>query len=470
MNVLIADDNLDFSTTLADIVQSFGYETHVIQNPEEALIFLEKFHRKFGVILLDIEFGPEAKLNGIDVLEVCRRNYPAIPVVMITGKGTIETAVRATKLGAINFIEKSILSKDKIREILSSAMERLEFHGEAKEIQKFLEANGIIGKSRVMIELGDSIIRFGRTDLNVLISGDTGTGKKLVAKAMHSASRRAKYPFITVDIPNIPRELFQSELFGHNKGSFSGATDTKKGLFQQAHKGTLFLDEIGDLSLELQSSLFIPIEEKLIRKVGSTETEELDVRFMSATDKDLLFAMKESKFREQLYHRLRECEIHIPLLKDRQEDIPDIVEYYLVKHNTEFNESKVLSPASLEFLQEREWGGNVRELASVVRVCLQTVTTDQIEVADLHKIITSTPPGQMTDEHGEIIISSARTLKEDLAEVDKKKIEATLERCEGNVSKAAALLGISRETLHNKVRRYGINTQLFRIRKTEIKK
>lgn len=466
MNVLIADDNFDFCSTLADIVQSYGYETHTIQDPEETLSFLEKYNRKFGLILLDIEFGPEARLNGIDVLEQCRRTYPAIPVVMITGKGSIEIAVRATKLGAMNFIEKTNLNKDKIKEVILSAMERTEFRGEAKEIQKFLEIHGIIGKSKSMIELGDSIIRFGRTDLNVLISGETGTGKKLVAKAMHSASRRSKYPFVTVDIPNIPRELFQSELFGHNKGSFSGATDTKKGLFQQAHKGTLFLDEIGDLTLDLQSSLFIPIEEKLIRKVGSTETEELDVRFISATDKDLLFAMKESKFREQLYHRLRECEIHIPPLRERAEDIPEIVDYYLMKHNSEYSDSRYFSPSAIEFLQEKDWGGNVRELASVIRVTLQTASSEQIEVSDLHKIISSAPAGEMSDEHGEILISSSRTLKEDLAEVDRKKIESTLERCEGNVSKAAALLGISRETLHNKVRRYGINTQLFRVRKT----
>ena len=469
MIVLIVDDNLDFCTTLADIVQSFGYETHTIQDPEETLSFLEKQYRKVGVMLLDIEFGPDARLNGIDILEHCRRNYPVVPVVMVTGKGTIETAVKATKLGAINFIEKSILSKERLREVLSSAMDKLDIRTEAKEIQKFLEVHGIIGKSKPMIELGDSIIRFGRTDLNVLISGETGTGKKLVAKAMHSVSRRSKYPLVTVDIPNIPRELFQSELFGHNKGSFSGATDTRKGLFQQAHKGTLFLDEIGDLTYDLQSSLFIPIEEKLIRKIGSTETEELDVRFMSATDKDLLFAMKELKFREQLYHRLRECEIQIPPLKERRDDIPDIVEHYLLKHNFEFDDSKSFSPSAISYLQERDWNGNVRELGSVVRVALQTATSDHIEVTDLNRIISTAPSYTFSEEHAEAIISSSRTLKEDLAEVDRKKIESTLERCEGNVSKAAALLGISRETLHNKVRRYGINTQLFRVRKTRLR-
>ncbi len=466
MIVLISDDNLDFCTTMADIVQSYGYETHTLQDPNETINYLERSNKKVGAVLLDIEFGPDANLNGIDILGHIRRNFPTLPVVMVTGKGTIDMAVQATKLGAINFVEKSILNKDKIKEVLSSAMERHDFKGEAKEIQKFLEMNGIVGKSKLMIELGDSIIRFGRTDLNVLISGETGTGKKLVAKAMHSVSRRSKYPFVTVDIPNIPRELFQSELFGHNKGSFSGATDTKKGLFQQAHKGTLFLDEIGDLPLDLQSNLFIPIEEKYVRKVGSTENEELDVRFISATDKDLLFAMRESKFREQLYHRLRECEIQIPPLKERRDDIPDIVDYYLLKHNFELNDSKVFSTSAIEYLSEQEWTGNVRELSSVIKVVLQTESKPQIEVAELTKILRVHQGSVPTADHTETIIMGSRTLKEDLAEVDKKKIETTLERCTGNVSKAAAMLGISRETLHNKIRKYEINTQLFRVRKS----
>ena len=225
MNILIIDDNMDFCTTIADIVQSFGYNTKTIQDSDNALSYLERNHRKVGITLLDIELGTHSKLNGIDILEHSRKFYPAIPVIMISGKGTIETAVKATKLGAINFIEKSILSKDKLKEVIKSAVEKIEIRNDAKEIVKFLEIHGIVGKSKSMIEVGDSIVRFGRTDLNVLLTGETGTGKKLVAKAIHAASRRAKYPFVTVDIPNIPRDLFQSELFGHSKGSFSGATE-----------------------------------------------------------------------------------------------------------------------------------------------------------------------------------------------------------------------------------------------------
>lgn len=463
MNVLIVDDNQDFTATLADLVKSFGFDTHTINSPETALDYLSKYNRKVSCLLLDIEFGPNESMNGIDILEHCRRHYPAIPVIMISGKGTIETAVKATKLGAVNFIEKSILSKDKLKDILKSVVDDLYNQSEAQQIFRFMRAQGLIGKSQQILELGDSIIRFGRTDLNILITGETGTGKKLVAQAIHTVSRRNRHQFVTVDIPNIPRELFQSELFGHIKGAFSGATDTKKGLFQQGNKGTIFLDEIGDLSLELQSNLFIPIEEKIVRKVGSTEQEDLDVRFISATDKDLMSAIRDSKFREQLYHRLRECGINIPPLRDRREDIPDIVDYYVEKHNTDFNENRFVSSSATQFLIEQDWRGNVRELSSVLRVALQTADSDQIEINDFHKIMIGSATSNINPVTETIDAAAAdRSLREDLAELDKKKIETMLERTQGNVSKAAALLSISRETLHNKIRKYEINAQIFR--------
>ena len=460
MKILIADDSVDFCTTIADVIKSMAYDTENIQNPIDTINYIDRQFRNISLLLLDIEFAPADRMTGLDILEHCRRNHPSIPVIMISGKGTIETAVRATKLGAINFIEKSILSKDKLREVIDSAMEKLTVKGEAKDIRNFLESQGIIGKSSVIIDIGDSIIRFGRTDLNVLISGETGTGKRLVAQALHTASRRAKYPFVHVDIPNIPRDLFQSELFGFNKGSFTGATDTRKGLFSKANKGTLFLDEIGDLSLDSQSKLFIPIEEKSIRKLGSVEREDIDVRFISATDKDLLSAIKESKFREQLYHRLRECEIYLPPLKERPDDIPEIIEFYLKRHNNEYKQSKFISPSAIEYLQEQSWQGNVRELVNTLRVSLQTVSSDQIEVADIYKVLSKIVIQQQHE-----IISPDGTLKEDLEKVDKEKIIATLLSKSGNVTKSAAALGISRETLHNKIRKYGIKMQEIRVRK-----
>lgn len=464
MKILLADDNKDFCTTIAEIVGSFGFDTYTLFNPEEVIHFLDRNHKEINCLLLDIEFGPSHKIDGLDILEHSRKNYPNIPVIMISGKGSIETAVKATKLGAINFVEKSIVSKEKIKSVLDSAIDKLGPSGESSEIQSFLEHNGIIGHSRAMINIGDNIIRFGRTDLNIMITGETGTGKKLVAKAIHNISRRNRSPFVTVDIPNIPKDLFQSELFGHTKGSFSGALDNKKGLFHQAHKGTIFLDEMGDMPLELQSNLLLPVEEKSIRKVGAVENEEVDIRFISATDKDLIKMMKEGEFREQLYHRLRECEIYLPPLRERIEDIPSIVDFYLQQHNQQFNDDKFLTPSSIEYLQSQNWEGNIRQLYSVIKVVLQTSRNKQVEISDLHKLIQK-DNSVIVNTSGTAKISSDRTLKEDIEEVDKRKIESILDACKGNVSKSAVHLGISRETLHNKIRKYGIDVQLFRAKR-----
>ena len=501
MKILIVDDNRDFCSTLADVVRTQGWEAEVRNSPEAALAYLDTHSREVGLMLLDIEFGSESNMTGIDVLSQSVRSYPSIPIIMISGKGTIETAVKATKLGALNFIDKSVLSNERLIDVLTSAMERVRADRSNEELARIMETQGIIGRSPAMMDVADKVLRYGRTDLNVLITGETGTGKKLVAHALHSVSKRAKYQFITVDIPNIPRDLFQSELFGHVKGAFSGAMDNKRGLFHQAHKGTLFLDEIGDMPLELQANLLLPMEQKAVRRVGSVETEVVDSRFVSATDRDLLKGMSEGRFREQLYHRLRECEVYIPSLKERIEDIPLIAEHYLVKHNREMSDTKSIASAAIEYLQEYDWPGNIRELASVLRVALQTNASDQLEITDLHRVLrrsaaergkpapvaaavafdnSANPSARPEFDNAPIgsngstsapttsgqghDLSEDRSLRDDLAMVDKLKIEKTLERTSGNVSKAAAILGVSRETLHNKIRKYGIDVQGFRAR------
>jgi two-component system nitrogen regulation response regulator NtrX len=463
MKVLIVDDNKDFSSTMADILKSLDVESDCANSPASAINYMEKNHSDIALILLDIEFGFSETMNGLELLEIFHRQYIYIPIVMISGKGTIETAVKATKLGAINFIEKNIITKEKIRGIIDSTINQNNNYGEASEIQNFLYSNGIIGKSKEIIAVGEGIIRFGRTDLNVIISGETGTGKKLVANALHSVSRRMRSKLITVDIPNIPKDAFQKELFGCMKGTY-GETETIKGLFHQADKGTLFLDEIGEIPFEIQSSLLIPIEEKTIHKLGAANSENIDVRFISATNRDLLTMMKAGLFKEQLFHRLRECEICMPSLASRKEDIPDIINYYTSRHNVEFQEAKYFSPSAIDFLVERNWYGNVRELYSFVKVALQTSRKEEIEINEMSKIIATNPISQNIVVEGIHKISNDRTLKEDLAEVDKIKIEKTLMKTNGNVSKSAAMLGISRETLHNKIRRYEINTQQFRHR------
>lgn len=469
MKILIVDDNRDFSATIADIVRSQGWTPEVRNSPEQALSYLSTSSSEVALMLLDIEFGSESSMTGIDVLGRSIREFPSIPIIMISGKGTIEMAVQATKLGAINFIDKSTLNNERLIEVLSSAMERIRDMATDEDRRRVMESHGIVGTSRAMLEVADLILRYGRTDLNVLVLGETGTGKKLVAQALHAVSRRSKHPFVTVDIPNIPRELFQSELFGHTRGSFSGAMENKRGLFHQANKGTLFMDEIGDMPQELQANLLLPMEQRGVRRLGSVEVEPVDIRFVSATDRDLLSAMSEGRFREQLYHRLRECEIFIPPLRERPDDVPVIVDYYIAKHNKSMGDSKSVSPGAIDYLKTYHWPGNVRELASTLRVALQTMSNDELEVSDLHRILgRATLPTRPT-----AVLASPQqpqpTAPARIAEVegavhdDRTKIEQALTRTAGNVSKAAAILGMSRETLHNRIKKIGIDVAVFRM-------
>ena len=459
MKVLIVDDSVDFSTTLADVIKSFNFDSVCINSPKEAISFMAKNHNSIGLILLDIEFGFGENMNGLDLLEIFKQKYFSIPVVMISGKGTIETAVRATKLGAANFIEKNIITKEKIRGIIDSTINQNSFYGNTVEIQNFLTSNEIIGKSKAIIELGENIIRYGRTDLNILITGETGVGKQLVAQAIHSISKRNRGNFITVDIPNIQKETFQNDFFGQQKGAFTD--DIQAGFFQQSDNGTLFFDEIGDLSSDLQSYLLTPVEEKTIRPVGAVENKNVDIRFISATVKNLLDMINSGDFREQLYHRLRECEITVPSLASRPEDIPEIINHFLVKHNSEFSDTKYFSTSAIDYLAEQKWHGNVRELSSFIKMVLQTTNKDEIDVSDVMKVSASSAAKKVRLEQIQTI-SLDKTLKEDFADFDKIKIEKVLLQNNGNVSKSAAMLGVSRETLHNKIRRYEINAQQFR--------
>lgn len=471
MKILIVDDNRDFSATIADVVRTQGWTPEVYNSPEQALSYLSKNSGEIALMLLDIEFGSESSMTGIDVLGRSIKEFPSIPIIMISGKGTIEMAVQATKLGAINFIDKSALSNDRLIEVLSSAMDRIRATASDEDRRRIMESHGIVGTSRAMMEVADLILRYGRTDLNILILGETGTGKKLVAQALHAVSRRSRHPFVTVDIPNIPRELFQSELFGHTRGSFSGAMENKRGLFHQANKGTLFMDEIGDMPLDLQANLLLPMEQRGVRRLGSVEVEPVDIRFVSATDRDLLTAMAEGRFREQLYHRLRECEIFIPPLRERTDDIPAIVEYYITKHNKELGDSKSVSPGAIEYLREYPWPGNIRELANYLRVALQTMSTDELEVADLHRIMgratlptrpTATAVHSAAQPAAQPATATPSSSPETQASDDRSTIEQALTRAAGNVTKAASHLGMSRETLHNRIKKLGIDVTAYR--------
>jgi DNA-binding NtrC family response regulator len=479
MKILLADDNREFCATIGDIIAAEGWQYDARHNPGDALEYLRLNHENVALLLLDVDFN-HPTLTGLDVLAESRKLYPRIPVVMISGTGSFGTAVQATKIGAENFIPKSDISREKLKEVLYAAMERVNVSTANVELMRFMADNGLVGRSRAMVEVAENILRYGRTELTVLVTGETGTGKKIVARALHAASRRAKGNFVTVDIPNIPQTLFQSELFGHTKGAFSGAGDEKIGLFQQANQGTLFLDEIGDLALEMQASLLLPIDNKVVKRLGSVREESVNVRIVSATDRNLTDAIKEKRFRDQLYHRLRECEIQLPPLRDRREDIPLIVEYYTKQHNQEMGEQRVVSIGTVEMLQSLEWEGNVRQLASLMRRVLQTATRDMIEVADIVRndpsianIKPSVPVSavlQASSELAAMPLSSSSdaanglTMREYEDELKKQKLIATLTELNGNVTKVASRLEVSRETIHQWLKKYNLESGQFKKR------
>ena len=464
MKVLVIDDSVDFSSTIAEIIKSLGLDAQTIHTPGSAINYLKQDHINIDLILLDVEFGFSEKLNGLDLLDIFSRNYPAIPVVMITGKGTIETAVRATKLGAINFIEKNIITKSRIKGIIDTILNDYDTIEEDINIIKLLESCGIIGKSKIINEIKKAIIRYANTNLNVLITGKTGTGKKLVASTLHQLSNRNKNKLIVVDIPNLT-DNFREELFG----SVSNNND-KSGLFQEANKGTLFLDKIDELSMELQLQLLTPVGDKQIRKVNATNIETLDLRFISTATKDLSHLIKNGYFSEQLYHRLRECEIHLPSIESHKEDIPHIVNYYTYQYNHDQSRNKYFTPSSIDYLMKQQWNGNVRELQSFVSLCLQSTKNDALEVPELTKLMQTHKTQTDFEKKSIVSLTTDKTLKENLAEADKLKIEDTLIKTAGNVSKAAALLDVSRETLHIKIRKYNINVKEYRNSKQVINK
>lgn len=455
MKLLIADDHKDYCASLRECFLQQGWSALVAHTTDEALATVERHARELHLVLLDIEFDGEQR-TGMDVLEIIRRRFPHLPVVMISGRGTLESAVRAIKLGAENFIDKATLSNERLLEVVRQAAGSASTNGTDTEAAlSFLRTHGIIAQSPIMAELAQKILRIARSQLNVLITGETGTGKRLVAQAIHAASPRKNYPFVTVDIPNIPHDLFQSEMFGHVRGAFTGAAQDKRGFFHAANRGTLFLDEIGDLAYDMQSSLLIPIEEKTFHRVGSNEVETVDIRFISATDRDLAAATRQGLFREQLYYRLRETEIVLPPLRERREDIPLIAQHTLAQLNESAFVPKTLTPAALSLLQAQQWPGNVRQLISVLKESFMNAGDGEY-IEERHVADALQSGYRITTPR------SADSLGMIKANAEKSAIEEALATAKGNVTRAAALLGVSRETIYNHCRRFGIDPKQYR--------
>jgi DNA-binding NtrC family response regulator len=379
--ILVVDDESSIRRTLKDILEFEKHQVEVASNGQEALDFIND--QDFDVVLLDIKM-PE--MDGMEVLERITK-MKDIPVVMISGHGTIETAVEAIRKGAYDFIVKPP-DLNRLLVIVRNAIDKSDLVTQTRQLKKEVDKKyEIVGESEKIVALKEMIERVAPTSARVLIEGENGTGKELVARQLHEQSTRSKSPFIEVNCAAIPSELIESQLFGHEKGSFTSAIKQRKGDFELAHGGTLFLDEIGDMSLSAQAKVLRALQENKIIRVGGEKEIFVDVRVIAATNKDLKSAIKNGKFREDLYHRLSVIIMEVPPLRDRKSDIPILVHHFIDQISASHGKSPVpVEEKAIDQLIELTWSGNVRELHNVVERLL-ILCTDKITVEDVERFV-----------------------------------------------------------------------------------
>ncbi|MEW6571292.1 MAG: sigma-54 dependent transcriptional regulator [Nitrospirota bacterium] len=441
--VLIVDDEEGIRDSLSDILQDEGYHVVSTDSGEEAIKTLRE--RNPDLILLDIWLPGK---DGIQTLEEIRDFKPNLPVIMISGHGNVELAVKATKMGAYDFLEKP-LSLDRVLLATKRALERRTLEMENKALKENLQKQrSLVGGSQKMRKLGEQIEITAKSNSRVLILGESGSGKELVARLLHEKSGRAEKPFVEMNCAAIPQELIESELFGHEKGSFTGAFERKKGKFELADEGTLFLDEVGDMSLTTQAKVLRVIETQEFQRVGGSKNIKVDVRIIAATNKDLLEEVKKGNFREDLFYRLNVIPIIVPPLREKKEDIPDLVKYFLKYFATEYGQkAKTINQEALKVLESYDWPGNIRELRNVIeRLVIMTqsniITPKEIAIG-----------GTSRSDY-----FTFKTLKEARESFEKDFIAKKLEENNWNISKTAEVLNIERSNLHRKIKSYNIKT------------
>lgn len=444
--ILIIDDEKEICESIKMILEYEGYSVDYSNSAMKGLALLEE--KLFSCLLLDIQM-PE--MSGFEVLKRIKENYPSLSVIIISAHGSIENAIKATRLGAFDFIEKPI-DRDKLLISVRNAVEQVKLLTENIEIKKSLGVESeILGSSKGIKNILDLIDKVAPLDTRVLITGENGTGKELVARAIHKKSLRKDKPFIEVNCAAIPNELIESELFGHEKGSFTGAVSQRIGKFELANKGTIFLDEVGDMSPQAQAKVLRAIEDGKIERVGSGKKIDVDVRIISATNKDLLEEIEKNNFREDLYHRLNVIPVHIPPLRERKEDIPILVEAFSKEITTRHKKPLVkFLESAMKLLQEMSWSGNVRELKNMIERIIIIIDKKEIERNDLELLL---KPGQATMDD---IIEESNSFQEFKEKAERAFIIKQLNENNWNISKTAELLDIQRSHLYNKMKKYGI--------------
>ncbi len=458
--VLVCDDEPGIRQTLSQILADEGYVVETAGLGQDALARALEPTGSPDAVLLDV-WLPD--VDGLTVLDRLRAGGFAGPVVMISGHGTVDTAVAAVQRGADDFLEKP-LALERVLLTLGKALERTRLarerdalrHELASRDARAAEEEVLLGDGPAMTRLREEIARAGASDARVLITGESGTGKELVARALHRASPRAGGPFVEVNGAAIPEELIESELFGHVKGSFTGAFEDRKGKWEQADGGTLFLDEIGDMSARTQAKILRAIQDGRITRVGGTKTVATDVRIVAATNRDLPAMIRAGTFREDLYFRLAVVPLVVPPLAERPEDIPALVAHFAAAvAKKRGRRAKRFEPEALLALARRRWPGNVRELQNLVERVLLMTPGDVVSVADLPR--EDGAPRPVSGVHARDEVSGAHTLAEAREDFERRYLAKVLAEFRGNVSRAAERLGLDRTTLHRKMKALGLD-------------
>jgi nitrogen regulation protein NR(I) len=462
--ILLVEDDAAIVATLSRVLTNENYEVVVEKRGDLGLMRAKE--TVFDVVITDLKLPG---LSGLELVRELHKVRPRLPILMMTAHGTTETAIEATQSGAYDYLVKPFEIPELLG-LVEQAVAASRLMSEPIQIGNAGSArNAIIGSSRAMQNIYKEIGRIAAKPVSVLIRGETGTGKELIARAIYQHSDRATAPFVAINCAAIPETLLESELFGHERGAFTGAESRRIGRFEQADKGTIFLDEIGDMTPGTQVKLMRVLQEKCLQRLGGKETIPVDVRVLAATHRDLDAAIKQNLFREDLYYRLSVVVLGLPALRERKEDIPDLVRFFLQKYGAEFSvENPAIHPDALEFLQAQPWPGNVRELENVTRkVLLQaqsyTISVEHVRAAMAKinppaptanrslddyadELLAAAQRGELADAHARLQLAAERIL-----------FDRAIELAHGNQAKAARWLGISRITLREKLIQFGLH-------------
>ncbi|MFT7457896.1 MAG: two-component system response regulator GlrR [Planctomycetota bacterium] len=446
--ILVVDDDDDILALLRTWLGNEGFEVLTCSSGEDALGQLHTTNP--NLVITDLFMGG---MSGMELLSIIHRDNPLLPVIMLSGQAKIPDAVKATHLGSSAFLTKPI-NKEELFDQVKRAL-RLSSDTRAEQVRP-KQGDDIIYRSKAMAEIVDLAELVGDSNVTVFISGATGTGKEVIAKAIHEFSNRRSHPFIAVNCGAVPEQLLESELFGHEKGAFTGASAKHDGLFQAANNGTLFLDEIGDMPISLQVKLLRVLQDFEVRPVGSTRSYPVDVRIISATHQDLDLAVKEGEFREDLYYRLKVLPIEMPSLSERREDIPLLATHFLQKRAVQNNDkAKHFAPDAMDYLMTGAWQGNIRQLINVVELCVTLTKTETIPLSLVQKALQNQP-------------APLQTLKDAKQEFERNYLISVLRVSQGQVANAARIAGRNRTEFYKLLNQHNINPVDFRTDKEDL--